>query len=214
MDTTDIKKLERRIVRIYEDRYFSNDLLVEERAKECIDSLLNQRWHMMHSSIVWDDDFIARLSAMNEKMKQAVLEMRRLTLDTFEHLMASCPKDKEIETTGTLWVDDMDMEGWKHGSHMWGYLSEILQTPELGWANLYKYGVTREVVYCSDETSWHTNADNTELEVLYQMSGQLDNWNEFMDILAPYMTSILDGSLSTEDGLNQAQAELETLMGL
>ena len=42
----------------------------------------------------------------------------------------------------------------------------------------------------------------------------LPNWNEFMDILAPYMTSILDGSLSTEDGLNQAQAELETLMGL
>lgn len=178
MDTDDIKKLERRIVRIYEDCYFSPDKMVQMRAAACIDCLLMQRWRMMHDSIVWNDDFIMKLEVMNEKMKQALLDMRRMTLDTYNHLLSQCPDDKELEVIGTLWVDDMEIEGWKYGSHMWAYLSEILQTPEIGISNLYKYGVSMELTYNSTDYSY--DRFQTELGLLY-LEDKLDNWNEHMN---------------------------------
>lgn len=178
MDTDDIKKLERRIVRIYEYCYFSPDKMVQMRAASCIDSLLMQRWRMMHESIVWNDDFIMKLEVMNEKMKQALLNMRRMTLDTYNHLLSQCPDDKELEVTGTLWVDDMEIEGWTYGSHMWAYLAEILQTPEIGISNLYKYGVSMELTYKSTDND--CDRFQTELGLLY-LEDKLDNWNEHMD---------------------------------
>ena len=178
MDTDDIKKLERRIVRIYEYCYFSPDKMVQMRAASCIDSLLMQRWRMMHESIVWNDDFIMKLEVMNEKMKQALLDMRRMTLETYNHLLSQCPDDKELEVTGTLWVDDMEIEGWTYGSHMWAYLAEILQTPEIGISNLYKHGISMELTYNSTDNT--CDRFQTELGLLY-LEEKLDNWNEHMD---------------------------------
>jgi len=178
MDTDNIKKLERRIARIYKDCYYSPDEMEQIRAATCIDSLLMQRWRMMHDKIVWNDGFITKLEVMNEKMKQALLDMRRMTLETYNHLLSQCPDDKELEVTGTLWVDDMEIEGWKYGSHMWAYLSEILQTPEIGISNLYKYGVSMELTYNSTDNA--CDRFQTELGLLY-LEDKLDNWNEHMN---------------------------------
>ena len=128
----DVRNLEERIVGLYEKG--AND----DKTSDEIESLLMERWRLMHQSIVWDDEFITKLVAMNEKMKQALIDMRNLTFDTYNHLLANCPDDKEFDVTGMLFVDDMEMEGWKYGIHMSDYLSDILQTPE--YSGLYRYG--------------------------------------------------------------------------
>ena len=132
----------------------------------------------MHKSIVWDDEFIAKLVAMNEKMKQALIDMRNLALGTYNHQIANCPDDKEFDVTGMLFADDMEMEGWEYGSHMSDYLSEILQTPE--YSGLYRYGVAHEVIFESADRPYGINDRNTEMNLLY-MAEQPDNWNEHMN---------------------------------
>jgi hypothetical protein len=137
-----------------------------------------ERWRLMHRSIVWDDDFIAKLVAMNEKMKQALIDMRNLALNTYTHLLTNCPDEKEFDVTGRLFVDDMEMEGWKYGIHMSDYLSEILQTPE--YSGLYRYGVAHEVIFESADRPYGINENNTEMNMLY-MAELPENWNEHMD---------------------------------
>lgn len=41
----------------------------------------------------------------------------------------------------------------------------------------------------------------------------ISNWNEFMDILGPHISRILSGDETIENGLNEAQSQLEDLMG-
>ena len=168
----DVRKLEERIVKLYEKG--AND----DKTSDEIESLLMERWKLMHRSIVWDDDFIAKLVAMNEKMKQALIDMRNLTLNTYTHLLTNCPDDKEFDVTGRLFVDDLEMQGWECGSHMSDYLSEILQTPE--YAGLYRYGVAHEVIFESADRPYGINDRNTEMNLLY-MAEQPDNWNEHMN---------------------------------
>lgn len=168
----DVRNLEERIVGLYEKG--AND----DKTSDEIESLLMERWRLMHRSIVWDDDFIAKLVAMNEKMKQALIDMRNLTFDTYNHLLANCPDDKEFDVTGMLFVDDMEMEGWEYGSHKSDYLSEILQTPE--YSSLYRYGVAHEVIFESSDRPYGINDRNTEMNLLY-MAELPENWNEHMD---------------------------------
>ena len=168
----DVRKLEERIVELYEKG--AND----DKTSDEIESLLMERWRLMHRSIVWDDDFIAKLVAMNEKMKQALIDMRNLALNTYTHLLTNCPDEKEFDVTGRLFVDDMEMEGWKYGIHMSDYLSEILQTPE--YSGLYRYGVAHEVIFESSDRPYGINENNTEMNMLY-MAELPENWNEHMD---------------------------------
>ena len=168
----DVRKLEERIVKLYEKG------AIDDKTSDEIESLLMERWRLMHRSIVWDDDFIAKLVTMNEKMKQALIDMRNLTFDTYNHLLANCPDDKEFDLTGMLFVDDMEMEGWEYGSHMSDYLSEILQTPE--YSGLYRYGVAHEVIFESSDRPYVINENNTEMNMLY-MAELPENWNEHMD---------------------------------
>lgn len=168
----DIRKIEERIVRLYEKG--TND----DKTSEKIESLLMERWRLMHQSIAYNDEFIAKLVAMNEKMKQALIDMRHLALDTYNQLLANCPDDKEFDVTGMLYVDDMEMEGWEFGSHMSDYLSEILQMPE--YSGLYRYGVAHEVIFESADRPYGINDHNTEMNMLY-MAEEPDNWNEHMD---------------------------------
>lgn len=168
----DVRKLEERIVKLYEKG--AND----DKTSDEIESLLMERWRLMHRSIVWDDDFIAKLVAMNEKMKQALIDMRNLALNTYTHLLTNCPDEKEFDVTGRLFVDDMEMEGWKYGIHMSDYLSEILQTPE--YSGLYRYGVAHEVIFESADRLYGINENNTEMNMLY-MAELPENWNEHMD---------------------------------
>ena len=168
----DVRKLEERIVELYEKG--AND----DKTSDEIESLLMERWRLMHRSIVWDEDFIAKLVAMNEKMKQALIDMRNLALNTYTHLLTNCPDEKEFDVTGRLFVDDLEMEGWECGSHMSDYLSEILQTPE--YAGLYRYGVAHEVIFESADRPYGINENNTEMNMLY-MAELPENWNEHMD---------------------------------
>jgi hypothetical protein len=115
---------------------------------------------------------------MNEKMKQALIDMRNLALNTYTHLLTNCPDEKEFDVTGRLFVDDMEMEGWEYGSHMSDYLSEILQTPE--YSGLYRYGVAHEVIFESADRPYGINENNTEMNMLY-MAELPENWNEHMD---------------------------------
>lgn len=57
----DVRKLEERIVKLYEKG--AND----DKTSDEIESLLMERWRLMHRSIVWDDDFIAKLVAMTKR---------------------------------------------------------------------------------------------------------------------------------------------------
>jgi len=168
----DVRDIEKCIVKLYEKG--AND----DKISDEIESLLMERWGLMHKSIVWDDEFIAKLVAMNEKMKQALIDMRNLALGTYNHQIANCPDDKEFDVTGRLFVDDMEMEGWEYGSHMSDYLSEILQTPE--YSSLYRYGVAHEVIFESSDRPYGINENNTEMNMLY-MAEQPENWNEHMD---------------------------------
>lgn len=168
----DVRDIEKCIVKLYEKG--AND----DKISDEIESLLMERWRLMHRSIVWDDDFIAKLVAMNEKMKQALIDMRNLALNTYTYLLTNCPDEKEFDVTGRLFVDDLEMEGWECGSHMSDYLSEILQTPE--YAGLYRYGVAHEVIFESVDRPYGINENNTEMNLLY-MAEQPENWNEHMD---------------------------------
>lgn len=168
----DVKNLEERIVGLYEKG--AND----DKTSDEIESLLMERWRLMHQSIVWDDEFVEKLMAMNENMKQALIDMRHLAIDTYNHLLANSPDDKEFDVTGMLYVDDMEMEGWEYGSHISDYLSEILQMPE--YSGLYRYGVAHEVIFESAERPYGINDNNTEMNMLY-MAEQPENWNEHMD---------------------------------
>jgi hypothetical protein len=168
----DVRDIEKCIVKLYEKG--AND----DKISDEIESLLMERWGLMHKSIVWDDEFIAKLVAMNEKMKQALIDMRNLAFGTYNHQIANCPDDKEFDVTGRLFVDDMEMEGWEYGSHMSDYLSEILQTPE--YSSLYRYGVAHEVIFESSDRPYGINENNTEMNMLY-MAELPENWNEHMD---------------------------------
>lgn len=168
----DVRDIEKCIVKLYEKG------AIDDKTSDEIESLLMERWRLMHRSIVWDDDFIAKLVAMNEKMKQALIDMRNLTLDTYTHLLTNCPDEKEFDVTGRLFVDDMEMEGWKYGIHMSDYLSEILQTPE--YSSLYRYGVAHEVIFESADRPYGISENNTEMNMLY-MAELPENWNEHMD---------------------------------
>ncbi len=41
----------------------------------------------------------------------------------------------------------------------------------------------------------------------------ISNWSDYMEILGPHLNEIFQGKVTIDDGLNQAQSELEELMG-
>lgn len=175
-NTDKVREVERRVVDIYTKSDTSNKDVVCS-----IQSLMMMRWNMMHHSIMWDDEFVAKLDAMNEQMKQALIAMRYKTLDVYEYLKLRCPEDMKLEVMGRLYVDDMDMEGWEYESDMWANLSEILQTPAMSRDSLYANGITYPLVFDStDNNSCHSCEECETMYMLYREK-HYDNWNEHMD---------------------------------
>lgn len=175
-NTDKIREVERRVVDIYTKSDTSNKDVVCS-----IQSLMMMRWNMMHHGIMWDDEFVAKLDAMNEQMKQALIAMRYKTLDVYEYLKLRCPEDMKLEVMGRLYVDDMDMEGWEYESDMWANLSEILQTPAMSRDSLYADGITYPLVFNStDNNSCHSCEECETMYMLYREK-HYDNWNEHMD---------------------------------
>jgi hypothetical protein len=175
-NTDKVREVERRVVDIYTKSDTSNKDVVCS-----IQSLMMMRWNMMHHGIMWDDEFVAKLDAMNEQMKQALIAMRYKTLDVYEYLKLRCPEDMKLEVMGRLYVDDMDMEGWEYESDMWANLSEILQTPAMSRDSLYADGITYPLVFNStDNNSCHSCEECETMYMLYREK-HYDNWNEHMD---------------------------------
>lgn len=174
LPTDDVREVEKHIVKIYEECYFVDEL--EQDAIFCMHMLLGSRWRLMHKKLTWDDDCIKAIKTMNERMKRALIDMRNKTLNTYELLAPSCPKNQVLEVMGMLFVDDIKLEGWRKGSHMWCYLSELLKMPKI--VGLYHSGITYPVVFTNDDRDW--NYENSEMEVLYR-TDHPDSWNEHMD---------------------------------
>ena len=87
-----IQKIERRMVDIYENHSGRGRA---QQAAERIHNLKLQRWHMMRDSFEWSDENVNRIAQMNERMKEALLDMRRRTIEVYESLNSWCTSDKE-----------------------------------------------------------------------------------------------------------------------
>jgi len=171
-----IQKIERRMVDIYENHSGRGRA---QQAAERIHNLKLQRWHMMRDSFEWTDENVSRIEQMNERMKEALLVMRRRTIEVYESLKAWCTPDKDLHVKGTLWVEEMAaFEGWEQDEDMEAMLFDIMtRKPYCGF---YVNSVSMGYDLWYDAT--HQDADyDTENELLY-LGENTDNWNELMNL--------------------------------
>ena len=68
----------------------------EQRAAERISDLKLERWRLMRDSFEWTDENVSRIEQMNERMKEALLDMRKRTIEVYESLNSWCTFDKEL----------------------------------------------------------------------------------------------------------------------
>lgn len=204
LPTDDVREVEKHIVKIYTECYFIPEL--QSDAIYCMKMLLMDRWRLMHDKLTWDEACIKSITTMNERMKNALIDMRNKTQNIYEWLVARCPKDQILEVTGMLYVDDMKMENWRKGTRMAYCLSEVLKTPKI--VGLYQFGITHPVVFSNEDDS--LPQDNSELEVLY-LANHLDNWNEHMDREKTDHLNIVHGVHNMIDHCHWA---LQDLMGI
>ena len=179
MDNSDIVKIrevERRVVEIYSKGDTSNKDVVFN-----IQGLMMFRWNTMQNCIVWDDEFVAQLDAMNERMKQALIAMRYKTLDVYEYMKLKCPENMKLEVTGRLYVDDMDTECWERGSDEWAYLTEVLQTPAMSRDSLYADGITYPITFDSTSNNFYHSCEECETLYMLYRERHFDNWNDGMN---------------------------------
>ena len=151
----------------------------EQRAAERISDLKLERWRLMRDSFEWTDENVSRIEQMNERMKEALLVMRRRTIEVYESLKAWCTPDKDLHVKGTLWVEEMAaFEGWEQDEDMEAMLFDIMtRKPYCGF---YVNSVSMGYDLWYDAT--HQDADyDTENELLY-LGENTDNWNELMNL--------------------------------
>ena len=171
-----IQKIERRMVDIYENHSGRGR---KNQAAERIEHLKLERWRLMRDSFEWTDENVSRIEQMNERMKEALLVMRRRTIEVYESLKAWCTPDKDLHVKGTLWVEEMAaFEGWEQDEDMEAMLFDIMtRKPYCGF---YVNSVSMGYDLWYDAT--HQNADyDTENELLY-LGENTDNWNELMNL--------------------------------
>ncbi|RRD91949.1 hypothetical protein [Bacteroides heparinolyticus] len=175
LPTENVREVEKRIALINE-KYMSGK--TKEHAIECIVGLKFQRWRLMRDQFEWTDENIARIAAMNEKLKEALLDMRRQTIEVYELLKHWHRRDKELSVTGTLWVDKMSFDGWEQDEEVRDNLEDILKS-DIG-LSIYKNGV--QEMHLSSKP-YHMDTPETypsEHQFLY-LSDELDNWDLNMD---------------------------------
>jgi len=171
-----IQKIERRMVDIYENHSGRGR---KNQAAERIEHLKLERWRLMRDSFEWTDENVSRIEQMNERMKEALLVMRRRTIEVYESLKAWCTPDKDLHVKGTLWVEEMAaFEGWEQDEDMEAMLFDIMtRKPYCGF---YVNSVSMGYDLWYDAT--HQDADyDTENELLY-LGENTDNWNELMNL--------------------------------
>jgi len=151
----------------------------KNQAAERIEHLKLERWRLMRDSFEWTDENVSRIEQMNERMKEALLVMRRRTIEVYESLKAWCTPDKDLHVKGTLWVEEMAaFEGWEQDEDMEAMLFDIMtRKPYCGF---YVNSVSMGYDLWYDAT--HQDADyDTENELLY-LGENTDNWNELMNL--------------------------------
>ena len=87
MPVKSIKEVERRMVKVYKE-YGAED--ISHYAAECIETLKVERWALMRRNFKWTDENVARLEAINEQVKAALLDMRRKTITAQRTICFTC----------------------------------------------------------------------------------------------------------------------------
>ena len=172
---TSVRSLERRMVKIYQ-QYGVRDM--EYYAVECISDLRLERWSMLHNNFEWTDENITRLEAANEKMKEAMLGMRRKTIEVYESLTNLRTPDIDLKVKGTLWVNEMTFEGWNPDDETSWYLYDVMTFKP--YCGFYESSINFEFIIRHDEEVTDGPASyDSENYVLY-LEEEPDNWNELM----------------------------------
>lgn len=172
---TSVRSIERRMVKIYQ-QYGHRDM--EYYAAECINDLKLERWCLLRDSFEWTEENIARLEEANERLKQALIDMRRQTIEVYEKIGNWRTPDKDLRVSGTLWVEDMTFDGWEKDEDMKWNLFDVM-TSKSG-SNFYTNSVSMEFWLDYNKMASDTaETCQSEMEVLY-LEDKLDNWNELM----------------------------------
>ena len=174
----DVRELELRMVKINQE-YLRRD--IRHYSAECIHDLKQKRWAMMRDSFEWTDENVKLLEAANERLKEAMLDMRRQTIEVYEAIHGWCTSDKDLYVEGSLWVDEMTFEGWEDDEDMQDGLFDVMTSRDVG--NFYVNSVGQRFELRHDEMKTNTQKDcETEDELLYlsYSDDSVDNWNEMM----------------------------------
>lgn len=176
--TEDVRELEKRMVEIYceYDTY-----RYEHHVVESIESLRFQRRQLMAKSFKWTDENVARLEAANEQMKEALLDMRRKTIEVYETLNHWRTPDKVLRVEGRLFVKDMVFEGWEDDEYMQDTLSKVMLLQP--YSGFYTNSVDSRGYSLEGIGGLATCTPDkyvTENKMLY-LSESPDNWNELMN---------------------------------
>ena len=169
-----VRQADRRMVKIFE-KYCRQD--IRYFAVECINDLKQERWCMMRDSFEWTDENIARLEAANERLKEALLDMRRQTIMAYEAAMERNP-DLDIYVEGTLWVEEMTFVEWEQNEDMQEALFNIMASETYG--GFYSNSISN--VYMLQHNAYMTDSPDSydsENQMLY-LEEKIDNWNELM----------------------------------
>ena len=176
LPTNDVKKIEQRLADIYDAAILMED---NERVRECIVGLKRQRAILLAQQFEWTDENIAKLEAMNERMKPAILDMRNRTIEVYEALKGWGTPGKQYFVEGSLWVDKVTIGDWDADSDTGCFLCDVYTDPY--WNTGYLQGVSIKMV------AMHTAKQKdspetyfTENDLLY-LGKEKDNWNEHMD---------------------------------
>lgn len=212
MPVGSIKEVEQRMVMIYHD-YAVQD--IEQYAAECIETLKRERWRLLYDRFEWTDENVARLAAMNERMKTALLDMRRKTIEVYESLSGWRTSDKDVDVSGTLWVTSMNFEGWETDEDMRDSLFDIMTCKPYcgsygtngvsGPYNLCSYNIPDQVLEDSAPDNYET-----ENQMLY-LSENPFSWNEMMN---PERTDHLNLVYGVHNLYEHCSWALQDLLGI
>jgi len=176
MKKMSIREIERRMVDIYQTQSREDKVY---KATQRIEELKQQRWSMIRDSFQWTDENISPLEQMNERLKEALLDMRRRTIEVYESLHSWCTPDKDLYVKGTLWVEEMSFDGWEQDEDMEANLYDIFtRAPYCGFY-INSVSMSYDLMHDAGTTHCPENYD-TENETLY-LHDSTDNWNELMN---------------------------------
>ena len=173
---TKIKNIERKMVNIYQTQCREDKVY---KATERINDLKLQRWCLMRDSFEWTDENVNRIEQMNERLKEALLDMRQRTIEVYESLKGWCSPDKDLYVEGTLWVEEMTFDGWEQDEDMEVNLFDIFTCAP--YCGFYVNSVSMSYNLRHDAGTTHAPENyDTEYELLY-LHDSIDNWNELMN---------------------------------